>query len=95
MQRFRTVPPAFWLVRPNDEFKIRTQQFRLCYSGAAVRSAIPRRLPSWKHISKAAQVEHFRCQYCGHVWNTPKHDPEGKPRHVTPLPEEETDEDSD
>jgi hypothetical protein len=30
-----------------------------------------------EHISKGAQVEHFRCQYCGHVWNTPKHDPEG------------------
>jgi hypothetical protein len=48
-----------------------------------------------EHISKAAEVEYFRCRYCGHVWNTPKHDPEGKPRHVTPLPEEETDEDSD
>jgi hypothetical protein len=31
-----------------------------------------------EHISKAAQVEYFRCRYCGHVWNTPKHDPEGK-----------------
>jgi hypothetical protein len=48
-----------------------------------------------EHISKAAEVEYYRCRYCGHVWNTPKHDPEGKPRHVTPLPEKETDEESD
>jgi hypothetical protein len=33
--------------------------------------------------SESAMVDYFRCGYCGHVWNTPKGQPDGKPVAVT------------
>jgi hypothetical protein len=34
-------------------------------------------------VSKDAYVDYFRCQICGHVWNTPKAGATGEARNVT------------
>ena len=39
------------------------------------------------HVSKDSWVDYFRCEFCGHVWVSPKPGERGQTRDVT-LPRE-------
>ena len=46
--------------------------------------------PRVRHLeasSRDAEVDYFRCEQCGRVWNVPKNAPMAPPRSVTIDPE--------